>query len=390
MAAVSDGWAFAAGPEYTVGVEEELMLLDADTLHLVSSGDAVVTRARDEIHVKREFRQCMVEIASRPWASSGELLADLVGLRASVVRAAAAQGCLVAGSGTHPFSVAEDQPTTATARYQSIMEEVGFPWRRAVVFGTHVHVALACADKAIQVTEALLPDLPVLIALGAASPFWRGRETGLASTRLAVLAGVPRTGLPPALASFADYAATLGVLRRAGAVPDASQVWWDVRSQARLGTLEVRVFDGQPRVHDSAAFAGLVQSLVRFHGRQWDAGRRASADRFVVAENRWLAMRHGLAARLVTPDGRGRPARELLARLLDRLAADADAVGAGWALEHLARLADQGGPVAAMRRRHEETGDLAAVARWLAGLSSDLPLGCPARGAGVTARPAGP
>jgi len=240
------------------------------------------------------------------------------------------------------------------------------------------------------VTEALLPDLPVLIALGAASPFWRGRETGLASTRLAVLAGVPRTGLPPALASFADYAATLGVLRRAGAVPDASQVWWDVRSQARLGTLEVRVLDGQPRVHDSAAFAGLVQSLVRFHGRQWDAGRRASADRFVVAENRWLAMRHGLEARLVTPDGRGRPARELLARLLDRLAADADAVGAGWALEHLARLADQGGPVAAMRRRHEETGDLAAVARWLAGLSSDLPLGCPARGAGVTARPAGP
>jgi carboxylate-amine ligase len=359
---------FGSGPEYTVGVEEELMLLDDTTWELAPVGETVVAEAHDGLHVKTEIRQCMVEIASRPCRTSVELLADLAALRAQVAKAAARQGCRVAGCGTHPFSRPEHQPTTQTPRYLSIMSQVGFPWRRAVVFGTHVHVAVGHADKAIQVTEALLADLPLLIALGSTSPFWQGQDTGLASTRLALLGEVPRTGIPPSFDTFDDYYRALDVLRRSGAVPDASQVWWDVRSQAEFGTIEVRVLDAQPCVRDTAAFAGLIQALVRHHGRRWDGGHRTRADRFVVSENRWQALRHGLDTQLVTPDGRIRPVPALLTRLFERIAGDAEAVDAEWALARLARRTADGGVCPVMRRRYRQVNDLREVTRWVAEL----------------------
>ena len=270
---------------------------------------------------------------------------------------------------THPFSAPEEQPTTRRPRYLSIMSEVGYPWRRAVVFGMHIHVAVATADKAIQVTEAVLEDLPPLIALGATSPFWRGHDTGLASTRLALLAGVPRTGIPPPFDSFADYQRALALLREGGCVPDASQVWWDVRSQADFGTIEIRALDAQPCVRDTAAFAGLVQALVRYHGRRWDAGRRIRAERFVLSENRWQALRHGMDARLLGPDGLATTVRELLDQLFRRVADDAGVVGAGWALAHLEGLAAGGGRLAQMRRRYAEAGHVTRVAQLLVDLS---------------------
>jgi carboxylate-amine ligase len=352
-----------------VGVEEEFMLVDAQTMVLAPAVEAVVAAAADVEHVKPEIRQCMIEIASRPFPSSVELGADLEHLRAVAGRAAAAAGCRIAGRGTHPFSHAEDQPTTNTQRYLRMMDEGGFPSERALVFGTHVHVALASADKAIQVTEALLPDLPVLVALAASSPFWDGRDTGMASNRLGVWSGVPRTGLPPWFASFEDYQTSLEILHRSGAVPDASHVWWDVRSQDRLGTLEFRAMDGQPSVQDTAALAGLLQALVHFHGRRWDGGERVVANRFVVGENRWLAIRHGLDATFAAADGRGVPARAAIQELLDRLAEDAQSVGAEWALDHVARLADAGGPVTRARETFAATGDLGELVRSLATLT---------------------
>ncbi len=359
------GSAFGSGPEYTVGAEEELMLLDPTTWGLVPSGPRVVLAAHDRIHVKPEIRQCMVEIASRPWRTSEELLLDLVDLRSTVLRAAHAGGALVAAAGVHPFSTPELQPTTVNPRYVSIMAEVAYPWQRALVFGMHVHVAVSGADKAVRVTEALLPDLPLLIALGASSPFWRGRPTGLVSNRLAVMAAVPRTGLPPVYHRFDDYTRALRVLRQAGAVPDPSYVWWDVRCQARLGTIEVRVLDCQPSVVDAAALAGLVQSLVRHHGRRVDAGWCPTADRFVTAENRWLAVRHGVQAHLVCPDGRGRPVPELVTELIARLRPDAEEVGAGWALDHVAGLLDGRTPAELMLRRHRAGNSLTDVVGWL-------------------------
>jgi carboxylate-amine ligase len=269
----------------------------------------------------------------------------------------------MAGGGTHAFSAAQEQPVTDTARYRYVIAESGFPARWSVVLGTHVHVAVSSADKALGVTEALLADLPALVALGSSSPVWDGVDTGLASTRLALWASVPRSGLPPRFSSFADYRACLEVLHRSGAVPDASHIWWDVRSQDRLGTLEVRLLDGQPRLTDTVALAGLVQSLVRHHGRRWDDGERVEPHRFLVAENRWQAIWQGMDARFAHPDGTVTPAREAVEELLDRVAEDARELETGWALGHLSDLADAGGPAMRDREVLARTGDPVAVMR---------------------------
>ncbi|HSN06650.1 MAG TPA: YbdK family carboxylate-amine ligase, partial [Candidatus Angelobacter sp.] len=279
--------AFGRSPEYTVGVEEEFMLVDAESMALVPAAPALLGVTADPANIKPEIRQCMLEISSQACRTTYELYDDLAALRRRVVAAASEVGCRVAGGGIHAFSSAQDQAVTDTDRYRHVITESGFPARWSLVLGTHVHVAVASADKALDVTEAVLADLPTLVALASSSPVWNGVDTGLASTRLALWASVPRSGLPPRFSSFAEYRSCLDVLHGSGAVPDASHIWWDVRSQERLGTLEVRLFDGQPVLRDTVALAGLVQSLVRHHGRRWDAGERAAPNRFLVAENRW-------------------------------------------------------------------------------------------------------
>jgi carboxylate-amine ligase len=354
---------FGHGPEFTVGVEEEFMLVDADTLALVPAAPDLLRDMDDPEHVKPEVRESMVEISSEPHRATEDLYADLAALRRRLARAASLRGCRVAGGGTHPFSAAEDQAVTDSDRYQQVIAESGFPARCSVVFGTHIHVALGSADKAIQVTEALLDDLPTIVALSASSPVWSGLDTGLASTRLALWASVPRSGLPPRFDSYADYLACLASLRRSGAVPDASHVWWDIRTQDRLGTVELRMIDGQPRLRDAVAFAGLVQCLVHFHSRRWEEGVRAEPHRFLVTENRWAAIWHGMRAVFAHPNGDVTSARTAVGELLDRVAEDAQALGATWALEHLSGLADAGGPAARSRQVLSQSGDPHAVVR---------------------------
>lgn len=341
------------------------MTLDRDRLELVPEGETVAAMVHDPLRAKHEIRSCMLELATRPRQTATEIRDELGSLRDRVADAAAQRGCVVAGAGTHPFSRPEDQPTADDPRYRAIMREVGFPWRQALVFGTHVHVAVATADKAIGVSEALLADLPLLIALGSTSPFWCGEDTGFASTRLALLAMVPRTGLPPAFTSFGEYDAGLRTLRRAGSLPDASQVWWDVRCQPHFGTVEVRVLDAQSCPATTAALAGLVQALVRWHGRRWDAGVRTVPERFVLAENRWEAVRYGLAARLAGPCGTSAGAADLVAPLLRRLDEDLHAVDAAWVVPVLTDLARDGGSPARLRAAFRAGSDLLAVTRSL-------------------------
>jgi glutamate---cysteine ligase / carboxylate-amine ligase len=354
---------FGAGPEYTVGVEEEFMLVDPQTLALVPAGPTLLTATSDPDHIKAEIRQCMLEISSAPCRTTRELYRELRDLRSRVQRAAAARGCSVAGGGVHPFSAPEVQPVTDTQRYRDVIVESGYPGRWSLVLGTHVHVALASADKALAVTEALLEDLPTLVALSASSPVWGGLDTGMASMRLALWASVPRSGLPPRFSAFADYLHCLEVLHESGAVPDASHVWWDVRSQQRLGTLEVRVMDGQPCLRDTVALAGLVQSLVRHHGRAWDAGESVEPQRFLVSENRWQAVWKGMGATFARADGTTVTAHQAVDELLDRVAEDADALDTRWALEHVSALAAHGGPAAWERAVFAQVRDPTALMR---------------------------
>jgi carboxylate-amine ligase len=334
---------FGAGREYLVGVEEELMLVDAATGAPAPVVEQLLCKLRDD-RVKPELMQCQVELATSPCASTEDALAELAALRADAVRAAALDGVRVAGAGTHPFSLAEEQAITSRDRYRELLAALRYPARRELCFGMHVHVSIQDADKAVRVIEGLLPELPLLLALSASSPFWRGAPSGLFSTRTAIFQAMPRSGVPPAFAGYEEFACGVELLGDAGLVPDHSQLWWDVRPHPRFGTVEVRCMDAQAGVVDAVALAGLVQALVRHLGRRYDQGELfADADRLVVAENRWQAARHGLHARFAVPGSRGAaPAREALVALLDRIADDAEAVGAAWALDHVAWRAHAG------------------------------------------------
>jgi carboxylate-amine ligase len=328
---------FGAGPEYTLGIEEELMLLDAQGLALTAGVEQLVAAVADE-RVKPELMQCQIELATSPHATVAAAEDELCDLRERVVRIGAQLGLRVAGAGAHPFSLPEFQPFTVRDRYRELAAALRYPLRREACFGMHVHVAVGHPDKALSVIEAMLPDLPLLLALSTSSPFWRGEPTGLHSTRTIVFQSLPRSGLPPVFECYEDYARAVERLMRAQALPDHSYLWWDVRPHPRFGTVEVRILDAQPFAGDSAALAGLVQALVRHYGRRYDQGERfADADRFVVGENRWLAARHGLHAHLVDLRSDSHvPARRAVEALLDRIADDATALDAAGALDRVA------------------------------------------------------
>ncbi len=358
---------FSHGPEYLLGVEEELMLLDRDTFALAHAIEPVLRESAGPGDLKAELMQCQVEIATTPCRNAGEALEQLVGLRAELIRRADACGVRVAASGTHPFSRMEEQQVTARDRYRELIAALRYPARRVVVFGMHVHVSVGGTAKALAVMEALLPDLPILLALSTSSPFLAGEETGLASTRLILGQAMPRTGLPPHFESYEEYAAALEQLRGAGALADSTQIWWDVRLHPAFGTLEVRIMDVQPSVEDTAAIAGLVQALVRHYGRLHDRGTGfARANRFVIAENRWLAARHGLRAPIVHEGPEPATARTLARALLERIADDATAVGAVDALARIERLIETGSSAERQIRAYRRGTDLRGLVEALA------------------------
>jgi carboxylate-amine ligase len=334
---------FGRGREYLLGIEEELMLVDAAGFGLACRAERVIGEIGDE-RIKPELMRCQIELATSPQITAAAAEEELRELRARVIAVAAGSGLRVAAAGTHPFSLAELQELTMRDRYRELAAALRYPLRREVCFGMHVHVAVGHPDKAIQVIEAMLPDLPLLLALSASSPFWRGEPTGLQSTRTVVFQSLPRSGLPPSFADYEHFAGSVERLQRAGALADHSYLWWDMRPHPRFGTVEVRILDVQARVSDSVALAGLIQALVHHYGRRYDDGERfPAADRFVVGENRWLAARHGLHARLVDRElDMSVSARSAIESLLERVSDDAGAVEASSALDRVAALLGEG------------------------------------------------
>jgi carboxylate-amine ligase len=364
---------FGSGPEYTLGVEEELMLIDDQTGMLAPDAPPIVAELGGDGHVKHELMQCQVEIATAPCTSAAEALSQLLDLRAAVAHGAALRGLRIVGAGTHPSSLAEEQPITNESRYRELVAALRYPVRRELCFGMHVHVAVGSADKAIALCEAMVSELPVLLALSASSPFWRGEESGLQSTRTVIFQSLPRSGLPPVFADYRDFAETLERLRAANAVRDHSYLWWDVRPHPRFGTLEVRIMDTQPSVEDAAALAGCVQALVRRAGRAYDRGTRyAPVNRLIACENRWLAARHGLRAMLVDSDSESGPvqAREAARHLLGRIAEDAAWLDSEWALERVAQIIEHGTSADRQLRAYRARHELADVIEVLAAESA--------------------
>jgi carboxylate-amine ligase len=267
--------AFGKGDLYTLGVEEEFMLLDPKTFDLVQHIDTVLeAMAGHEFsaHVNPELMQSVVEVATPVCRNPGDVAVQLRQLRAYVTGIAQQEGLRVGSAGTHPFSLFERQRITARDRYRNLVDQLQYVARRELIFGLHVHVAVDDPDKAIQVVNGLLPHLAPLLALSASSPFWRGEPTGLSSSRQMIFAAFPRSGPPPRFRNYADYAEVVGQLERTGCIADYTHIWWDIRPHPRLGTVEVRICDSVTHVEDAVAIAAYCQALVKLLCERFTAG----------------------------------------------------------------------------------------------------------------------
>ncbi len=291
----------------TVGLEEELMLLDAETLDLAPHAPAVIAALGGDPRFKLEMPAAQLEIVTAPHANVADAVAELGAARRELA-AAVAPRFRIAGAGTHPFASGLG-PLNPGPRYEAIGAEYAAVANRQLVFGLHVHVAIPGADRALAAYNALRSSLPDLAALAANAPFYEGRDSGLASVRSRVSGLLPRQGVPPAFDSFEAYAEAL----RWCGFDDPRQWWWELRLHPLLGTVEIRVPDTQATIADTAAVASVAHALAT---RLADEPLPA-AESWRIDHNRWAACRHGANAIMTEPHtGERQPTRDRLTRLL--------------------------------------------------------------------------
>jgi glutamate---cysteine ligase / carboxylate-amine ligase len=340
---------FGISDPFTVGVEEEYMLLDGTTFDLVQHIDTVLAAVKGhelESQVSSELMQSVLEIATPVCRNPGDVMHELVKLRGYVAGVARDNGLRVGSAGTHPFSLFERQRITAKDRYHQLVDALQYVARRELIFGMHIHVAIDDAEKAIQIVNGLLPQLAPLLALSASSPFWRGEPTGLASSRQMVFAAFPRSGPPPRFRDYDDYAAVVGQLEQTGCIADYTHIWWDIRPHPRLGTIEIRICDAVTRVEDAVAIAAYCQALVKQLSESYDAGEQIPTfHRILTSENKWLAARYGLEAPvmdLATGRRNRMPIAQLVRRTLRELEPHARELGSERELEEVRALLGRG------------------------------------------------
>jgi carboxylate-amine ligase len=364
---------FGSGAPYTLGVEEEYMLLDPESYDLVQHVDSVLTAVREGEYVERigpELMQSVVEISTPICRTAGDVRAALCDLRTYVVGVARENELRVGSAGTHPFSLFERQRITARDRYRNLVDQLQYVARRELIFGLHIHVAVDDPDKAVQIMSALIPHLAELLALSANSPFWRGDPTGLSSSRQMVFAAFPRSGMPPRFTSYDEYAEVVGQLEKTGCIADYTHIWWDIRPHARFGTLEVRVMDAVSRVDDVVALTAYVQALVKYYSEMFDEGRELpSFHRILTTENKWLAARYGLEAPLMDlwTGRRNRvPVTNLVRRILRELEPHARELGSERELETIAEILAKGNGADRQLRVYNANRDIVEVVREIA------------------------
>ena len=319
-------------PTFTIGIEEEYLLVDRTTRDLARDPPAAVfeeCEARIKGLVRPEFLKSQIEVGTRVSQTVQQAADDLARLRRTVAEVAAEYGLATIAASTHPFSEWQEQTHTDKDRYDVLARDMQAVARRLVICGMHVHVGIEDDELRIDLMNQVGYFLPHLLALSTSSPFWRGVDTGLKSYRLSVFDELPRTGLPERFTSYMEYRRHVDVLTGAGLIKDASMLWWDVRPSARFPTLEMRITDVCTRLEDAVAVAALFVCIVRFlfrlrrNNQRW---RIYAA--MLINENRWRAQRYGLDEGLVD-FGKGQvvPFAELVDELLELIDEDAAAFG---------------------------------------------------------------
>jgi glutamate---cysteine ligase / carboxylate-amine ligase len=367
---------FGQGEPYTLGVEEEYMLLDPESFDLVQRVDTVLAAIvghEDEARIKPELMQSTLEVATPVCRTAGDADRELRRLRQAIRGIAAENGLRVGSAGTHPFSLFERQRITARDRYRALVDQMQYVARRELIFGLHVHVAVDDADKAVNVVNGVLVDLPLLLGLSASSPFWRGEPTGLASTRQPIFAAFPRSGPPPRFRHYADYAEVIGYLEHTGCIADYTHIWWDIRPHPKLGTVEIRICDSVTRVEDAVAIAAFCQALVKYYSELYEQnGEVPGYHRILTTENKWLAARYGLEAPvmdLVTGRRNRMSVAQVVRRTLKLIAPHAKELGSEVELAGIDEILRRGNGADRQLRVFNANRDIVEVVREIAELT---------------------
>jgi carboxylate-amine ligase len=350
------------GPPFTIGIEEELMIVDAETYELVNAVESLLEPAPVG-EIKPELMESVLEISTDPCADAAQADAQIRALRRQVSETAATKGFAIGSAGTHPYAMWEDQRIVARPRYRDLVSDLRFVARQELLFGMHVHVGVDGPDKAIHIANGMRVHVPVLLALSANSPFWRGDVSGLASTRTPIFRAFPRVGIPPKYDDWSDYERRIEFMVGTRVIADYTYLWYDVRPHPNFGTVEIRVMDSQTRIEHTLGLAALVQTLVRELAQHYDAGSKLSRYPYeMLDENKWLAARHGLDGELVDlPSSDRVPTRALARRLLDRMREHAQDLGSTRELEGVEDLLERGNGAARQVVVYEANHDLREV-----------------------------
>ena len=372
---------FNASEGSSLGVEVELQIVDRTTRELRSGASAILERlgnGRGEPHpkAKNELIESNIELITGICSTVAQARTDLEGTLGEVAPVAEELGLALLCAGTHPFSDWAAQDITPGERYHRLVEEVQWPARRMAIFGIHTHVGVRSAEKAIAIANALTGYIPHFLALSASSPWFEGRDTGLASSRTKVFEGLPTAGLPQLLAGWPQFQELMTTLISAKAISSIREIWWDIRPHPNFGTVELRICDGMPTMTEIACVAALAQCLVEWMDSLIDRGYTLPCPKaWIVGQNKWRAARHGIDADIIVDEqGTLAPLRGAIVDLVEELTPVARRLGCEKELDQARRILDHGPSYLRQRRWLEGGATLVDVVDGLIGeLRSDEP-----------------
>ena len=333
-------------PHLTLGIEEEYQIIDPETRELRSYIQELLEQGRLVLHdqIKAEFLQSQVEVGSQICHDIGEVRAEVVRLRRSICRLADENGLAVAAASTHPFSSWSKQDVSVGERYTQLRTDMAELARRMLIFGMHVHVGIEDRDLMIDVMNQARYFIPHLLALTTSSPLWNGRDTGLKSYRTVIFESLPRTGLPPAFNSWAEYQEFADTLVATHCIDEPTKIWWDVRPHPKFPTLEFRVCDICTKIDEAVCLTALTQAIVakliklRLENRSWRSYRH-----HLITENKWRAVRYGHEGRLLDLGKKEEvPFRQLAHELLEFVDDVLDELGSRAEVEYVNTILEDG------------------------------------------------
>jgi YbdK family carboxylate-amine ligase len=360
---------FNASERSSLGVEVELEIVDRRSRELASAATDILAElgaghpGGEHPKAKHELFECTVEIITGICATVAEAREDLQGTLKEVTAAADRRGLALLCSGTHPTSDWQDQQVSPDPRYARLVDEMQWLARRMQIFGVHFHVGVRSAEKAIAIANALTAYIPHFLALSASSPYWHGRDTGLASSRSKVFENLPTAGLPYRMEGWQEFEEFMDTLVTAHAITSIREVWWDIRPHPDFGTVELRICDGIPTLQEVAGLAALAQSLVEWLDSLIDQGHTLPVPKeWVIRVNKWRAARHGLEADIIGDDhGAQVPVRRAVRELVEQLSPVAARLGCLDELTSLLGTLEQGASYMRQRAIVAAGGSLADV-----------------------------